>query len=531
MTRDTPVADAAASPSPVQGELALGGPVPAAAPARGAGRAAPDAAQKGKAAAKDSAAASPAFLPQETIRRKRQGESLGADAIAAFVGGIARRSVSDAQMAALAMAVCWRGMNTAECVALTLAMRDSGQQLEWQRQHLNGPVVDKHSTGGVGDTVSLMLGPMLAACGCYVPMISGRGLGHTGGTLDKLEAIPGYTVQPGLAQMRRVVREAGVAIVGAGARLAPADARLYAVRDVTATVESVPLITASILSKKLAAGLQALVLDVKYGSGAFMPTIAKALGLARSLVDVGCGAGLPTLAVLTDMNEPLAPSAGNALEVQLALDYLGGRGPRPARLHEVVLALGAALLVQAGLAADDDAARRRLQHALDSGQAAERFASMVAGLGGPARLFEQPERFLADAPVRLPVPLPDAARAAGRVHVQAIDTRALGLVVVQLGGGRRRADDPVDPAVGLSALAPLGARLDGEAPLAWVHAATREAAAAAAAAVQAAYRLGEAAPPQVRHVVTGRVTATASPDIGADEAAADEAGAGEGSNR
>jgi thymidine phosphorylase len=522
MTRDTPAPGLATGDDPpalpVQGELALGGALAAPAPGRAAA-AGRDRATPGPAAGQARAAqAAEPFLPQETIRRKRQGESLDAQAIGAFVGGIAQRTVSEAQMAALAMAVCWRGMTTSECVALTLAIRDSGQQLEWRRQHLNGPVVDKHSTGGVGDSVSLMLGPMLAACGCYVPMISGRGLGHTGGTLDKLESIPGYTVQPALAQMRRVVREAGVAIVGAGARLAPADARLYAVRDVTATVESVPLITASILSKKLAAGLQTLVLDVKYGNGAFMPGIAKALALARSLVDVGCGAGLPTLAVLTDMNEPLGPCAGNALEIRLVLDYLAG-GTRPARLHEVVLALGAALLVQAGVAADEAAAQQRLTRALDSGQAAERFASMVAGLGGPARLFEQPQRFLAAAPVRRPVPVPAAACAAGLTHVHGIDTRALGLVVVQLGGGRTRAADPVDPAVGLADLLPLGAAIDADAPLAWVHAATPDAADAAVAAVQAAYRLGAGAP-RLRGVVAGRVTATQSPQIDEEPEAA-----------
>jgi len=413
------------------------------------------------------------FVPQETIRRKRLGERLGAEALAAFVQGIKRRSVSDAQAAAFAMAVCWRGMATDECVALTLAMRDSGRLLDWQRQRLPGPVV------------------------------------------DKLEASPGYTVRPAMAQLRRVVREAGVAIVGAGPGLAPADARLYAVRNLTATVESVPLITASILSKKLAAGLQSLVLDVKYGSGAFMPGIAKALVLARSLVDVGCGAGLPTQALLTDMNEPLAPCAGNALEVQVTLDYLAGRS-RPARLHEVVLALGAALLVQAGVAADDAEARQRLLHVLEGGQAAERFARMVAGLGGPAGLLEHPARHLAAAPVRRPVPRPQAACDQGLVHVQAIDTRALGLVVQQLGGGRLQGGDPIDPAVGLSGLAPLGAVMDDDTPLAWVHAASAEAADAAVAAVQAAYRLADTVP-RLRPVVAGRVTLGGSPDL-AEEA-------------
>ncbi|AKJ29172.1 thymidine phosphorylase [Caldimonas brevitalea] len=434
------------------------------------------------------AVAIPAPLPQETIRRKRDAETLTDAELAAFVAGLVDGGVSDAQAAAFAMAVCCRGMSRAECVALTRAMRDSGECLQWHPAEMSGPVVDKHSTGGVGDTVSLMLAPMLAACGAHVPMISGRGLGHTGGTLDKLEAIPGYRVQPGVDVFRRIVREVGVAIVGAGERLAPADRRLYAVRDVTATVESLHLITASILSKKLAAGLQSLVLDVKVGCGAFMPTRDAARELACSLVEVGQGAGLPTRALLTDMEQPLAPCAGNTLEVQLTLDYLSGR-QRPQRLHEVVLALGATLLLQAGLAADAADACARLEQTLASGAAAERFARMVAALGGPASLFEQSAQHLAAAPVTRAVLRPGTARVTG------IDTRALGWVVVGLGGGRRHASDRVDPAVGLSALAPLGVVIEADQPIAWVHARDAGAADAAAAAVQAAYRWGDAAQP------------------------------------
>jgi len=429
-------------------------------------------------------------LPQQTIARKRDGVVLSDDEIRGFVTGIASGAVSDAQVAAFAMATCWRGMSTGEAVALTLAMRDSGSVLQWHDADLAGPVVDKHSTGGIGDTVSLVLGPMLAACGCHVPMISGRGLGHTGGTLDKLEAIPGYAVNPPLATFRRVVREVGVAIVGAGADLAPADRRLYAVRDVTSTVESVALITASILSKKLAAGLQVLVLDVKFGNGAFMRDIADARALARSLVEVGCGAGLPTEALLTDMNQPLAPAAGNALEVRVAIDFLRGR-ERPPRLAEVVHALGSTLLVQAGVAHDQRDARQGLARALDSGEAAQRFARMVAGLGGPADLMERPDRHLAAARVvrRVPALVHD-----GRHTVVAIDTRALGMAVLELGGGRRRSDDPIDPAVGLTALAALGTRVDDGTPLAIVHAADEAAAEVALTAVQAAYGLADAAP-------------------------------------
>ncbi|MCW7542054.1 thymidine phosphorylase [Aquabacterium sp. A7-Y] len=435
-------------------------------------------------------AGAPNFLPQEVIRRKRDGAVLGPSEIGAFVAGVADGSISEAQMAAFAMAVCCRGMSRDEAVALTLAMRDSGERLRWEAEGLPGPVVDKHSTGGVGDSVSLMLGPMLAACGCYVPMISGRGLGHTGGTLDKLEAIPGYRSQVSVAQLRRVVRDAGVAIVGAGDRLAPADRRLYAVRDVTATVESVPLITASILAKKLAAGLQALVLDVKFGSGAFMQDGAAARTLAQHLVEVGEGAGLPTRALLTDMDQPLAPSAGNALELRLTLDYLAGRC-RPARLDEVVLALGATLLQQCGRAAGTAEAQALLRRALDSGQAAERFARMVAGLGGPNDLFDRSQRYLTAAPLVRPVPVPPEVRAAGLSCLAGVDTRALGLVVVQLGGGRRRGGDRIDPSVGLSAIAPVGTALPPGTPVACVHAASEAAADAAVAAVQAACRWSE----------------------------------------
>lgn len=425
------------------------------------------------------------LLPQEIIRRKRDGHALGDAELRAFAQGIADESIGEAQIAAFAMAVCWRGMDTAEAVSLTLAMRDSGRVLRWADESLPGPVLDKHSTGGVGDTVSLMLGPMLAACGGFVPMISGRGLGHTGGTLDKLEAIPGYRAGVPVEQLRRVVREAGVAIVGAGESLAPADRRFYAVRDVTATVESVPLITASILSKKLAAGLGALVLDVKFGNGAFMQDLARARELARSLVEVGCGAGLPTQVLLTDMNQALAPAAGNALEVRVALDYLRGDA-RPARLHEVVMALGAAVLQQAGLAADDAAARARLLHALDSGSAAERFARMVAGLGGPADVLAKPG-------------LPPAAvvrdvTAGHAGFVAAVDTRALGMAVVALGGGRRRGGDAIDPSVGLSNLLPIGTPVAADTPLVRVHARTQADADEAIAAVRRACAIADHAP-------------------------------------
>src|SRR6478672_3806016 len=341
------------------------------------------------------------FLPQEVIVRKRDGEILTRGEIGQFIAGLTDGSVSHAQAAAFAMAVFFRNMNLDERVALTEVMRDSGTVLDWS--DLNGPVVDKHSTGGVGDVVSLMLGPMVAACGGFVPMISGRGLGHTGGTLDKFDSIPGYSTVPDPELFKKVVKEVGVAIIGQTAQLAPADKRFYSIRDTTATVESVAMITGSILSKKLAAGLDALDMDVKAGSGAFMPTYEKSVELAESIVNVGNGAGTRTSAILTGMNESLCPVAGNALEVRQAIDYLSGRS-RPARLHEVTMALCAEMLVIAGIAANHAEAHAKLQAALDSGEAAERFARMVTALGGPADLMDKPDAHLAKAPIVVPVP-------------------------------------------------------------------------------------------------------------------------------
>ncbi len=426
-----------------------------------------------------------AFLPQEIIRRKRDGGVLSADEISFMVRGLTDGSVTEGQVAAFAMAVFFRGMAMEERVALTMAMRDSGRVLDWR--DLPGPALDKHSTGGVGDTVSLMLAPAVAACGGYVPMISGRGLGHTGGTLDKLDSIPGYVSQPDEALFRKVTREVGCAIIGQTAALAPADKRFYGIRDVTATVESIPLITASILSKKLAAGLQGLAMDVKFGSGAFMDTFEGAEELARSLANVATGAGLPTTALLTAMDSPLGSAAGNAVEVAYAIDYLTGRH-REARMHEVTVALGAEMLLLGRLAKDLDEARSKIDTAITGGRAAEIFQRMVSALGGPADLVEHPDKHLAAAPVIAEVP----AEADG--FVAAVDTRALGLAVVALGGGRTRAADPIDPAVGLTGLPPLGAAVVKGQPLAMVHARTTEQVAAATGAVRAAYRIAASAP-------------------------------------
>ena len=430
------------------------------------------------------------MLASEVIRRKRDGHALTADEVGFLVEGITDGSLSDAQVGALAMALFLRGMEKGERVALTSAMTHSGEVLRWD---LGRPVVDKHSTGGVGDKVSLMLAPIVAACGGAVPMISGRGLGHTGGTLDKLDTVPGYDTKPDVAALQRVVDEVGCAIVGQTAEVAPADRRLYAIRDATGTVESLPLIVASILSKKLAAGLDALVMDVKFGSGAFMAARDDAEELARALVEVAGGAGLPTVALLTDMDEVLGTTAGNAVEVREAIDYL--MGAREPRLHEVTIALAASLIEQGGLAEDGRAAA---QQALDSGAAAERFARMIAALGGPADLMEAPGRHLAAAPVER------AADAAREGVVTGMDCRAVGLVVTGLGGNRRREDDVIDPAVGLTDIAPVGATVGPDRPLAVVHARDEAAADEAVAALTAAIVVGDEAPRE-RPVIAGRI--------------------------
>jgi thymidine phosphorylase len=425
------------------------------------------------------------ILPQEIIRAKRDGGALTAGEIGDFIAGLTSGAVTEGQAAAFAMAVYFRGMTLEERVALTRAMTRSGVSLDWRDMNLPGPTLDKHSTGGVGDNVSLMLAPMLAACGAYVPMISGRGLGHTGGTLDKLDSIPGYASQPDLALFKRVVKEAGCAIIGQTADLAPADRRLYAIRDVTATVESVALITASILSKKLAAGLQGLVMDVKTGSGAFMTTLDGARELATSIATVANDAGLPTISLITDMNEPLASAAGNAIEVLNAVDYLTG-ARRDKRLDRVTMALGAELLALSGLARDVDAGAAALKRALDTGAAAERFERMVIGLGGPKDFVARAHAVLPRAPVLV------KATPGARGFVTGIDVRVVGLAVVELGGGRARATDSIDPAVGLTELAPIGAEVGPRAPLARVHARSADRAEAAVRRLRAAYRLDEA---------------------------------------
>ena len=415
------------------------------------------------------------------IAKLRKGQTPDADELGWFAAGLADGAVSDAQAGAFAMAACLRGLGDAGRVALTRGMRDSGDVLEWD---LPGPVLDKHSTGGVGDCVSLILAPMLAACGVYVPMISGRGLGHTGGTLDKMEAIPGVVAQIDEDALRRIVGEVGCAVVGATGRIAPADRRLYAVRDVTSTVESVDLITASILSKKLAAGLEGLVLDVKCGSGAFMRTADDARELAQALVTTANGAGCQTAALVTEMDQPLAPALGNALEVAVCMEVLSGNLDAAPRLVDLSVALGAELI--------EDGADR-LRETLTSGAAMERFAKMVQMMGGPPDMDADWRAHLANAPVVGDVMAPKAGT------IRAIDGEALGLAVVALGGGRRVETDRIDPRVGLSDMPGLGETVAAGAPLGCVHAASEADAEAAAAAVIAAYQIGEASdvPPLV----------------------------------
>ncbi|MEO3877571.1 thymidine phosphorylase [Rheinheimera fenheensis] len=436
------------------------------------------------------------MIPQEIIKTKRNGNTLSQAEIQQFVRGLTDDSFSEGQVAALAMAIYLNGMSVDEIVALTLAMRDSGTVFNWQGK-LNGPVVDKHSTGGVGDKVTLMLAPMVAACGAYMPSIAGRGLGHTGGTVDKLETIPGYSCTQSLDTIRKLLPQLGCVIVGQSSELAPADRRLYAIRDVTATVESIPLITASILSKKLSEGLDALVMDVKIGNGAIMRTVDDASALANSIVNVANGAGVNTRALLTDMNQILGNTAGNTLEVLETLDYLTGKYREP-RLHQVTLELGANMLMLGGLFKDKAGAVAALEHSLSSGKAAEIFAKMVSALGGPADLLEKPQHYLATAPVIQDIIAPQTG------VVNYTDTVGLGMAVVRLGGGRSHPSQQIDPAVGFSHIVPSGQRVQQGDVLAKVHAANADAAKVAAAEYLQALVLVDmetAAYPLVHHTI------------------------------
>ncbi len=425
----------------------------------------------------------------DVIRRKRDGHALSDDEIAFFVNGLSDGSIPAEQVSALAMAVFLNSMTFAEAGTLTRLMAASGLMLEWSGEDLGGPVIDKHSTGGIGDKVSFLLAPIAAACGCYVPMISGRGLGHGGGTLDKIGAIPGYDATPEPALFRKVVKDVGCAIIGQTSDLAPADRRLYSIRDITATVESVPLITASILSKKMSAGLDGLVMDVKFGTGAFMSTVEEAKTLATSIIGTGGASGLKTHALITDMNENLGLTAGNAVEVRESVHYLTGE-TREARLDEVTLGLVAEMLLIGGIETDRQRGKERADEAVNSGRAAEIFGQMVAALGGPGDFVENCDRYLPAAAVQKPV------FADGDGVLVHVDGRRFGNAIIELGGGRRKVDDELDLSVGFVDVAPIGSSIGRDTPLATVHAADERTAEIAATMLREACRLGRESPPE-----------------------------------
>lgn len=401
------------------------------------------------------------MIPQEIIRRKRNKEVLQPEEIRSFINGMAHNDVADIQVAALTMAIFLNGFNAAETTALTLAMRDSGDVLSWSG--FDKPIVDKHSSGGVGDKVSLMLAPLLAACDVYVPMIAGRGLGHTGGTIDKLEAISGYNTQADIDLFKKTVKNVGCAIIGQTANLAPADKKIYAIRDVCSTVESIPLITASILSKKLAAGLQYLVMDLKCGNGAFMGNFDDAKALAQSIVDVANQAGTKTRAVLTDMNQVLGWSVGNAVEIREALDYLKNKNVNN-RLDAITKELGAELLLQCGRSKTLSEALDLLNKAHVSGKALEKFGQMVAALGGASSFIDNPEKYLPQTKHQKPV----YAETDG--YVYGMDTRALGVSIIKLHGGRTVPEQKLNLATGYTEFAQIGDNVEaGRTPLAMVH--------------------------------------------------------------
>ncbi len=437
------------------------------------------------------------MLFTDVIRDKRDGGVLSDDEIQFFVDGLADESIPAEQVSALAMAIVFNSMTFDEASKLTLAMATSGTVLEWQDLHLDGPIVDKHSTGGVGDKVSFMLAPIAAACGCYVPMISGRGLGHTGGTTDKAEAIPGYNTAPDFATFRQVVKDVGCAIIGQTADLAPADRRFYAIRDITATIESVPLITASILSKKIAAGLDTLVMDIKVGTGAFMKTPDRARKLAESIIATAAKADLKTHVVVTDMNEALGRTAGNALEIDETLRYLRNEQREP-RLDAVVLGLCAEMLFATGTEPDRDAAKKRCDDAVTSGRALQIFGKMVAALGGPTDFIENSSKYLAAAPIIRPV--------YGAGYLTTVNTRGVGNAIIELGGGRHCVGEALDLSVGFSDIASIGTLLDDHTPLAVVHAASEADAEQAEALLLAACTTGTDVPetaPVISEILTG----------------------------
>lgn len=428
------------------------------------------------------------MLPQEIIRKIRNKERLTAEEIKFFINGLCSGEVADVQAASFTMAVFLNGLSKDETLALTLSMRDSGARLAWP-ELADKPVVDKHSTGGVGDKVSLMLAPMLAACGAYVPMIAGRGLGHTGGTLDKLDSLTGYKTSVDIGKFKETVKKTGCAIIGQTADLAPADKKLYAIRDVCATVESIPLITSSILAKKLAAGLQYLVMDIKCGNGAFMENRERATALARSIVDVANGAGTKTSALLTDMDSVLGTTVGNALEVEEALSYLRGEKP-DTRLDKVTMALCTELLLNCGIAQSAEAAEKMLRQSIATGAAYERFMQMAAELGADMSIAEA----FADKRRKATYVEPVFADETG--YIAGIDTRKVGLGVIMLGGGRTRPEQNVNHTTGFTSFCQIGDKVDSQTPLCFIHAEDKEALPEVAALLKQAVSLSDTKPEQ-----------------------------------
>lgn len=425
------------------------------------------------------------YLPQEIIRRKRDGLNLSQQNIHDFVDGLVTGKFNDAQVGSMAMAIFQQGMNTDEIVQLTDAMMHSGDVITWPE--LDKPVVDKHSTGGVGDKVSFMLAAIVASCGAYVPMIAGRGLGHTGGTVDKLESIKGFNVQPSIADFKHITKELGVAIISQTDNLAPADKRLYGIRDITATVESIPLITASILSKKLAAGLDALVMDVKVGNGAMMQNIEGATALAQSIVNVAKGAGVNTQAIITDMNQVLGSTAGNALEMKETVDYLTGKQREP-RLHQVTCQLASAMLVNTKIAENHASAMEKIEHVLSSGQAAELFNQMIATLGGPTDFIDNPWGSMNKANTIVDILAPQSG------YIGSMQTRDIGLAVVGMKGGRSTNGQQIDHSVGFDRVLPIGTLVNRGDVIARVHASDTESANIAKAQYNKAVEVSESVP-------------------------------------
>lgn len=437
------------------------------------------------------------MLFTDVIRTKRDGGALSDEQIQFFVDGLADNSLPAEQVSSLAMAIFLNSMSFKEAGKLTSAMASSGTELNWQQEDLGGPVVDKHSTGGVGDKVSFVLAPIVAACGCFVPMISGRGLGHTGGTTDKAESIPGYDATPDFGLFRKTVKDVGCCIIGQTADLAPADRRFYSIRDVTGTVESVPLITASVLAKKVAAGLDYLVMDIKLGNGAFMESHARALEMANSIIATAANAGLKTHAILTDMNEVLGTTAGNALEIKESILYLRDEVREP-RLDEVVMALTAEMVLLSGMASSREEAHERCQEAVSSGRAAEIFGRMVSAMGGPSDLMENYDKQLATAAIVRPI--------FAEGILSRIETRAIGNAIIELGGGRRVVGEKLDFGVGFSEFASLGTTLSKDCPLAVIHAASESDADRAEQNLLKACQIGESMPaiqPVISEILTG----------------------------